>query len=65
MARNPVIHEYFFKRNIVLYVCKKNRTPIYLECGFCCLRLIFTLALVFYSFSGKPKVAGGRGVVFS
>lgn len=43
----------------------KNRTPIYLECGFCCLRLIFTLALVFYSFSGKPKVAGGRGVVFS
>ena len=42
-----------------------SRTPIYLECGFCCLRLIFTLALVFYSFSGKPKVAGGRGVVFS
>ena len=23
MARNPAIHEYFFKRNIVLRVCKR------------------------------------------
>ena len=29
MARNPVIHEYFFKRNIVLYVCKKPHSDVF------------------------------------
>ena len=38
---------------------------MYLECGSCCSGLIFTLAFDSYSFSGKSKVAGGSGVIFS